>query len=160
MPFDALSTAKTTTILDRAMINGVPQKTLDDYKKAQLKKVLRDTPTTLRHQVQWFEYDKRETDNVLLAVANRVGYNAPRAVRDIVTKAENALRLEGAEVERVAGWLYTDPYVCVRYRTRSEEGTVCLAIWEEGTVHHIATIGEPPPLPAEATKWVKRLLGK
>jgi hypothetical protein len=63
-----------------------------------------------------------------------VGGQPPAAVQAVVAEAERRAQQAGLESERVGGFFWTDPYLCLHHNGVNH----CLAIWDGDTVLHIA----------------------
>jgi hypothetical protein len=157
MPLDAMN----ASVLDRLGLIPVPDEVLAQHKESVVWEFRRNRhlyPPQAAASARWFEFcdngsrfyndgiDRGVAPGNALAMIEQmtqgIGVTAttPPAVTQIVADAERRARDIGIETERVAGFFYTDPYVCLVYREAGKVKRACLAIWDGAKVLHLAKL--------------------
>ncbi len=159
MPLDTMNDVRVRSVVERIGLVPIAQEVLDAHKNAFQERFMKAHPQNI--SACWTEITQRQTgrDDVLTVVHEHVLREArlsraigawgsrpfspvpvPAAVRQIADAAQGRMRAEGVWAERVVGYFYTDPYVCLRFRENGKTRDVCLAIWDGETVLNVATL--------------------
>ena len=149
MPLDTMNDVRVRSVVERIGLVPIAQEVLDAHKNALQERFMKAHPQNI--DACWREITQRHTgrDDVLTVVHEYVlawgsrpfsPVPVPAAVRQIADAAQGRMRAEGVEAERVVGYFYTDPYVCLRFRENGKTRDVCLAIWDGETVLNVATL--------------------